>query len=163
MRKLSKGRGRPLKGASKRVRLSFTLDPADANWLSQEAKQIELSKSELLERLIEQYRSNSVDIESEAQVFIPYDEIEKFCKASGIKSLSLFGSVIREDFNAESDIDILVEFSKKANPSFFDLAKMQIELEEIFDGREVDLKTEKELSSYFRQQVKESALKIYES
>ena len=71
---------------------------------------------------------------------IPIDseQITKFCKKWMIVELSFFGSVIRDDFSPESDIDILVSFSPDADWSLLDLVAMQYELEEIFE-RDVDI------------------------
>src|SRR4051812_13001851 len=65
--------------------------------------------------------------------------LARFCQGHGITRLSLFGSILREDFSPTSDIDILVEFSG-ATPSLLKLGGMQIELSQLF-GRTVDLKT----------------------
>jgi predicted nucleotidyltransferase len=69
---------------------------------------------------------------------IPNEKIKEFCRRWKISDLALFGSVLREDFSPESDIDLLVRFSPEANYSLFDLVRMQDELKQIF-GREVDL------------------------
>ena len=66
--------------------------------------------------------------------------------------LSIFGSALREDFGPESDIDILIEFEPDNIPGFFGLVEMEEELSEIF-GREVDIRTSKDLSRYFRDEV----------
>ena len=69
---------------------------------------------------------------------IPLNEISVFCRKWNILEFSLFGSVLREDFSPESDIDVLVLFHPDTALRFFDLVHMQDELKEIF-GREVDL------------------------
>lgn len=82
---------------------------------------------------------------------IPGDEIAMFCRRYRIRRLSLFGSILREDFGPESDVDVLVEFEPGATPglAFF---TMQVELTAIF-GRKVDLHTAASLSKYFRDEV----------
>jgi predicted nucleotidyltransferase len=82
---------------------------------------------------------------------IPCDRIAEFCRRHHIRKLSLFGSILRDDFRPESDIDVLVEFEPGATPglAFFG---MQEELSEIL-GRQVDLHTPGFLSRYFRDQV----------
>lgn len=80
-----------------------------------------------------------------------------FCQRYHIKKLSLFGSVLREDFNAASDVDVLVEFEPTHTPGFLRLAKMEMELSAILDGRAVDLRTPDDLSRYFRTEVMKTA------
>ncbi len=80
------------------------------------------------------------------------NELESFCRRNGIRRLSLFGSVLRDDFGPESDIDMLVEFQPGETVGFLRLAGMELELEGIF-GRTVDLRTPSDLSGYFRDKV----------
>lgn len=85
-------------------------------------------------------------------ITIDREDIARFCRRHGIKRLSLFGSILREDFRPDSDIDILVEFEPGQTPSLFDLGGMLMELREKL-GREVDLKTPGFLSPRIRQRV----------
>jgi hypothetical protein len=87
---------------------------------------------------------------------IPKQEIEKFCKKHHIRKLSLFGSALRDDFTAESDVDVLVEFEPGQVVGFFRLSGIEIELSNIIK-RKVDLRTPAELSRYFRQEVLDTA------
>ena len=87
---------------------------------------------------------------------VPQDKISDFCKRHSIRKLSLFGSVLRDDFMPDSDIDVLIEFEPGAVAGFLRLASMENELSEILK-RKVDLRTPAELSRYFRQEVLESA------
>jgi hypothetical protein len=82
---------------------------------------------------------------------IPKDRIAEFCRSNHIRRLALFGSVLRDDFGPDSDIDVLVEFEPGQTPGlrFFG---MEIELSEIL-GRKVDLNTPGFLSDYFRDEV----------
>jgi predicted nucleotidyltransferase len=80
------------------------------------------------------------------------EDIARFCRRHRIKRLSLFGSILREDFRPDSDIDVLVEFEPGEVPSLFDLGGMLMELRERF-GREVDLKTPGFLSPRIRRHV----------
>ena len=73
-----------------------------------------------------------------AQIEIPRDELSKFCVRWRIEELSLFGSVLRDNFRSDSDVDILVKFQPDAEPTLFDLVRMQDELQRLF-GRKVDL------------------------
>ena len=88
---------------------------------------------------------------------LPKDKIAEFCKSNYIIKLSLFGSVLRDDFNETSDIDILVEFDKGHIPGFIRLANIANQLSEILEGKKVDIRTPNELSPYFRDKVLESA------
>lgn len=92
---------------------------------------------------------------------IPHEALEGFCEKYYIRKLSLFGSVLRPDFHAESDIDVLVEFAQGHVPGFITLGAMHVELEEIL-GRPVDIRTPASLSDYFRQDVMEQAQIQYE-
>lgn len=87
---------------------------------------------------------------------IPRDEIADFCKRNHIRRLALFGSALRDDFNAESDVDVLVEFEPGHVPGFIKLAGMEIELGSVL-GRKVDMRTPEDLSPYFRDEVVKSA------
>lgn len=69
---------------------------------------------------------------------IPRDAIKSFCKRWQVAELSLFGSVLREDFGAESDVDVMIRFDPQAHFTLWDMAEMGDELAKIF-GREVDL------------------------
>lgn len=91
------------------------------------------------------------------KVHIPREKIEEFCRRNHIRRLSLFGSVLREDFGPESDIDVLVEFEKGHVPGFFRLFDMEEELSTILGGRKVDMRTPEDLSRYFRDEVTSSA------
>jgi predicted nucleotidyltransferase len=73
-----------------------------------------------------------------ARIELSHERIAKFCQRWKITEFGLFGSVLRDDFRSDSDIDVLVTFSPEARWSLFDLVKMENELSQIFD-REVDL------------------------
>ena len=87
----------------------------------------------------------------------PRETVAAFCRQHGIRRLSLFGSVLRDDFRPESDIDVLVEFEPDRLPTLFDLAGMELELSDLLGGRKVDMRTPEDLSRYFRQQVLDEA------
>lgn len=82
-----------------------------------------------------------------------------FCLNNHIRKLALFGSVLREDFSAESDIDMLVEFEPGQTPGFA-FFRVQDELSQLF-GRKVDLNTPGFLSDYFRDRVVTEAVVLY--
>jgi uncharacterized protein len=93
-------------------------------------------------------------------ILISPETIAQFCQRHHIHKLSLFGSILRQDFTDASDVDFLVEFEPKHIPGYFRLTGMELELSEII-GRKADLRTPNELSHYFRQQVLEEALVQY--
>ena len=96
-------------------------------------------------------------------ITIPKIELKDFCQRHSIAQLSLFGSVLREDFTPESDIDFLVKFESNYTPTFFKLAQMERELSNLFGGRKIDLRTSQELSPYFRKKVISEAMIQYDS
>jgi predicted nucleotidyltransferase len=91
-----------------------------------------------------------------AKITIDHEKVAEFCRRHAIRKLALFGSVLRDDFRPESDVDVLVEFEPGATPGLIRLAGMEIELTEML-GRKADLRTPAELSRYFRQEVVETA------
>ncbi len=93
-------------------------------------------------------------------VEIPSERIAAFCRRNSIRRLSLFGSILREGFRPDSDIDFLVEFEPGKVPSLFGMAGLEIELSQML-GRQVDLRTPEDLSRYFRDEVVQSAVPQY--
>ena len=85
-------------------------------------------------------------------ISLPSDALNAFCRRHGVAKLSLFGSVLRDDFNATSDVDVLVEFLPGSSVSLFDMAAIELELSELIQRR-VDLRTPEDLSRYFRDKV----------
>ncbi len=94
---------------------------------------------------------------SRSKINLPGHKVVDFCRRNRIARLSLFGSVLREDFNEDSDIDILVEFETEHVPGFLRLAGMEMEFSELLGGRKVDMRTPDELSRYFRNAVMSTA------
>lgn len=86
-----------------------------------------------------------------ARVLMNEAELASFCQKHHIHRLSLFGSVLRGDFQPDSDVDVLVEFEREQVPGLAFFA-MEMELSKIL-GRKVDLNTPGFLSPYFRDQV----------
>lgn len=91
---------------------------------------------------------------------IPQAEIAAFCQKHRIRKLALFGSVLRDDFRDDSDIDVLVEFEPDAHVGW-GIVTLREELSELL-GREVDLVTVGGLSKYIRKQILNMAQTIYE-
>ena len=92
-------------------------------------------------------------INNKIQIDILQENIAEFCRKHHIRKLSLFGSVLREDFCPESDVDVLVEFEPRHVPGFIRLAGMELELSKLFEGRKVDINAAQCLSRYFRDEV----------
>ena len=80
---------------------------------------------------------------------IPKERVRDFCRRWRIAELSVFGSVLRDDFRPDSDVDVLVSFAKDAQWSLYDWVDMIAELREIF-GRDVDLLSSQSLRNPFR-------------
>lgn len=79
-------------------------------------------------------------------------QIADFCTRHGVKRLAFFGSVLRDDFGPDSDVDVLVEFAAGVRMGLLGMAAMELELSEIL-GRRADLRTPADLSKYFRDEV----------
>ena len=90
---------------------------------------------------------------------IPRERIVAFCRANGIRRLALYGSILRDDFRPESDIDVLVEFQPGVRVGL-NFMRMQDELSAIFNHT-VDLNTPAGLSKYFKTQVLNEAESLY--
>lgn len=93
---------------------------------------------------------------------VPQDRLQEYCRQWKITELSVFGSVLREDFSTGSDVDVLVSFDKDAEWSLFDLVDMQDELEEIL-GRDVDLLTRRGVEASHNPIRRDSILKSAQS
>jgi len=91
---------------------------------------------------------------------IPSDLIIQFCQKHYIRQLSFFGSVVRDDFGPQSDIDVLVEFEPGHTPGF-DFFLMETELSQLL-GRKVDIQTIGFLSPEIRRSVLSEAVPVYE-
>ncbi len=88
------------------------------------------------------------------------EKLRAFSARRGIRRLSLFGSILRPDFNSDSDIDLLVEFMPGTRVSLLSIGGIEMELESLL-GRRVDLRTPEDLSRYFREEVIEAARPLY--
>ena len=91
------------------------------------------------------------------EVWVSMVSLAAYCQEHGIRRLVVFGSALRNDFGADSDIDLLVEFEPDRIPGLLGVAGMEIELSALFAGRKVDLRTAEDLSPYFRQDVLDRA------
>jgi uncharacterized protein len=97
---------------------------------------------------------------AELPILFDEEELTAFCREHGIKKLSLFGSVLREDFTPSSDLDVLVEFLPGRTPglAFFGYADRLATLL----GRKVDLNTPGFLNKHFRNDILNHAITLYE-
>ncbi len=98
---------------------------------------------------------------SSARIAIPQEQIAAFCRRHHIRRLALFGSVLREDFGPDSDVDVLVEFEPGHVPGF-EFFTWEEELSALL-GRRVDLHTPSSLSPYFRDTVLAEAETFYDA
>ena len=91
-----------------------------------------------------------------AKIPLDREKTAEFCRRHHIRRLALFGSVLRDDFRPDSDVDVLVEFEPGISVGLIRMAGMELELSELLQRR-VDLRTPAELSRYFRDEVVKSA------
>jgi len=97
---------------------------------------------------------------AEVQITIPKKSLEAFCRRYQIRRLALFGSVLRDDFNRNSDVDVLVVFDPSARVTFMTLGRMKRELSAIFH-RPVDLVPQEGLKPAIREAVLADAREVY--
>ena len=76
----------------------------------------------------------------ETRIMIPQEEVAAFCQRWRVVELALFGSVLRDDFGPDSDVDVLVRFESEQTPGLFGIVRMEQELSELL-GRQVDVVT----------------------
>ena len=87
-----------------------------------------------------------------SQVTVDRDQIEVFCCKHHIRKLSLFGSVLRDDFDPDSDVDVLVEFVPGHTPGL-EIVDIEDELSRLLGGRKVDLVNSKYLNRRLKDRV----------
>ena len=88
------------------------------------------------------------------------EKIAAFCMRHHIMRLSLFGSILREDFGSDSDVGMLVEFEPGHVPGLLRMAGMENEMSELI-GRKADMRTPSELSRHFRDEMLGEAKEQY--
>ena len=96
----------------------------------------------------------------ELNIQLPMEKIEAFCRRNPINKLSLFGSVLRDDFAEGSDVDFLVELLPDARIGLFKFMEMQFQLEDMI-GRKVDLRTIENFPDRLRDHVLATARNVY--
>lgn len=92
-------------------------------------------------------------MKGEFRIAITPAAIAEFCRRNHIRKLSFFGSVLRDDFGPDSDVDVLAEFELGHVPGFIRLGQIEEELSTLLGGRRVDLVTAKFLSPRIRGRV----------
>ena len=92
---------------------------------------------------------------------IPRDQIAEFCHRHHIRRLSLFGSILRDDFGPDSDVDALAEFEPGHTPGW-NIVSIEEEFGRLFGGRKVDMLNPKYLNHRLRDRILNSAEVIYE-
>ena len=97
-----------------------------------------------------------------SRINIPKEKLAEYCKSNHIKKLSLFGSVLRDDFRPESDVDVLVVFEEGHLPDLISFSGMELDFDEIV-GHKTHLHTAEDLSKYFREEVLRNAVEQYVS
>jgi predicted nucleotidyltransferase len=95
------------------------------------------------------------------RISIPDEALAELCRRYYVRELALFGSVLRDDFRDDSDIDVLVEFEPDAPIGFIALQRLRRELAELF-GRPVDLVSKNGLNRHFRVPILASAQVVFE-
>lgn len=96
----------------------------------------------------------------QGRINVPYEPVVEVCRRHHVRELALFGSVLRDDFRDDSDIDVLVDFEPDASIGFFELARLQRDLSAIF-GRNVDVVLKQGLNPVIQKAVLESAEVLY--
>jgi uncharacterized protein len=103
---------------------------------------------------------------STPQLELPYDRLAEFCTRWNVQRLSVFGSVLRENFSSQSDVDFLVEFTPSAIPSLWEQMAMEAELAQML-GRSVDMVDRAALDEsrnwIRRQEILSTARVVYDS
>ena len=93
---------------------------------------------------------------------IPKDLLEEVCRRHYIKRLAMFGSVLREDFGPDSDVDMLVEFEPEHSPGW-EIVEIADDLSRLCGGRRVDVVNPKYLNRYLKERVLQTAAVQFES
>jgi hypothetical protein len=88
------------------------------------------------------------------------DALADLCQRHRIRRLSLFGSILRDDFSGTSDIDVLVEFEEGTRVTFFSLSRVEDDMSRLF-GRRADVHVARSLSPYLRERVLAQARELY--
>jgi hypothetical protein len=107
------------------------------------------------------FQQSSIEVGRE-RLNLPTPQIKVFCRKHHIRKMSLFGSIVREDFGPNSDVDVLVEFDPKEVPSLFTFPGIALDFSDLLGGTKVDTLTPKGLNKYIRDEVLFEAQVIYD-
>ena len=94
-------------------------------------------------------------------IFRDQSALRRICQRRHIRRLALFGSRLKGKSRADSDVDLLVEFEHGKAPGMIALAGIEAELSKLLDGLKVDLRTLRDLSPHFRDEVERTAAVQY--
>jgi predicted nucleotidyltransferase len=95
-----------------------------------------------------------------SRINISQEQVTDFCRRHHIRKLAFFGSVLRDDFRPDSDVDVLLEFEPGHVPGLLTLMSMQLEFSDLI-GREADFRTLRDLGAHFRDEVVSEAEVLY--
>lgn len=96
----------------------------------------------------------------EIRISVPTVALEEICRRYGVSELAFFGSVLRDDFAPESDVDVLVRLLPGVTPSLLDLAGLHLALEDLF-GRKVDLTDRRGIRPLLAEEILSSRRIVY--
>lgn len=96
-------------------------------------------------------------------IFSDRERLLALCRRYHIRKLSLFGSTLKGTNRPDSDVDLLVEFEPDATPGLLTMVRIERELSQLLNGRKVDLRTARDLSRYFRDEVVRTAEVQYDA
>ncbi len=94
------------------------------------------------------------------RILVPMDAVADFCRLHRVRELALFGSVLRDDFTPESDVDVLIDFLPETRITLFGLSRLQTDLESLF-RRKVDLVMKSALHPVIADEVLASRQVLY--
>jgi predicted nucleotidyltransferase len=102
-----------------------------------------------------------MDTPSSPRLQFSSDALRELCERWHVRRLAFFGSILRDDFREDSDVDLLVEFLPGLAPTLFSVEQMRRELSQVFGGRAVDLLTPASIKSRLREQILKQAVEQY--
>lgn len=92
-----------------------------------------------------------------ARMSFDQERLAELCRRHRIRKLALFGSILRDDFGPESDVDVLVDFEPGHVPGLFGLHRIEREISALFGDRRVDLLTFRSLNPHLRDRILSAA------
>lgn len=163
---IQRARGRPLKGNKKRERITLTLESDYLLKLEQEAKSLDISRSDYIQKYCPLSDSEEAintwptkfPNNSFTRLVLPHflKDVRGLCIKHKISRLELFGSILTPHFSEKSDIDILISFNKGNIPGLFTISKIERELSSLFFNKKIDLRTREDLAPEIYEKVKDN-------